>query len=133
MEAALSQSPQGATRLEQADQRITEALAESLRKQAAKRGEVEPGEESNAKRAKVGAGEKEVSRELPNPEIPGGIPTHQEETMETPEGNEVEMASVEVSEEEPEVNETEEYQESDYSTKTSMFGMMKKPKVAFIV
>lgn len=57
----------------------------------------------------------------------------EEETMETPEGNEVEMASMEVSEEEPEVNETEEYQESDYSTKTSMFGMMKKPKVAFIV
>ena len=57
----------------------------------------------------------------------------EEETMETPEGNEVEMASVEVSEEEPEVNETEEYQESDYSTKTSMYGMIKKPKVAFIV
>ena len=57
----------------------------------------------------------------------------EEETMETPEGNEVEMASVEVSEEEPEVNETEEYQESDYSTKTSMYGMVKKPKVAFIV
>jgi hypothetical protein len=57
----------------------------------------------------------------------------EEETMETPEGNEVEMASVEVSEEEPEVNETEEYQESDYSTKTSMYGMIKKPKVTFIV
>ena len=57
----------------------------------------------------------------------------EEETMETPEGNEVEMASMEVSEEEPEVNETEEYQESDYSTKTSMYGMVKKPKVAFIV
>ena len=38
-------------------------------------------------------------------------------------------ASVEVSEEEPEVNETEEYQESDYSTKTSMFGMIKNPKL----
>ena len=57
----------------------------------------------------------------------------EEETMETPEGNEVEMASMEVSEEEPEVNETEDYQESEYPTKTSMFGMMKKPKVAFIV
>lgn len=57
----------------------------------------------------------------------------EEETMETPEGNKVEMASMEVSEEEPEVNETEDYQESEYPTKTSMFGMMKKPKVAFIV
>ena len=57
----------------------------------------------------------------------------EEETMETPEGNEVEMASVEVSEEEPEVNETDEYQESEYATKTSMYGMIKKPKVTFIV
>ena len=56
-----------------------------------------------------------------------------EETLETPEGEEVEVAEVEVSEEEPEVNETEEYQESDYSKKTSMFGMVKKPKVTFIV
>ena len=55
-----------------------------------------------------------------------------EEVIETPEGNEVEMASVEVTEEEPEVNETEEYQESEYGTKTSLYGMMKKPKVAFI-
>lgn len=55
------------------------------------------------------------------------------EAEETPEGNEVEEATVEVSEEEPEVNETEEYQESDYSKKTSMYGMVKKPKVTFIV
>ena len=56
-----------------------------------------------------------------------------ESEKETPEGNKVEKASVEVSEEEPEVDETEEYQESDYSTKTSMFGMVKKPMVKFIV
>ena len=49
-----------------------------------------------------------------------------EEVTETPEGNEVEVASVEVTEEEPEVNETEEYQESEYGTKTSLYGMMKK-------
>ena len=55
-----------------------------------------------------------------------------EEVTETPEGNEVEVASVEVTEEEPEVNETEEYQDSEYGTKTSLYGMMKKPKVAFI-
>lgn len=55
-----------------------------------------------------------------------------EEVTETPEGNEVEVASVEVTEEEPEVNETEEYQESEYGTKTSLYGMIKKPTVAFI-
>ena len=55
------------------------------------------------------------------------------EAEETPEGNEVEEATVEVSEEEPEVRETEEYEESDYSKKTSMYGMVKKPKVTFIV
>ena len=55
-----------------------------------------------------------------------------EEVTETPEGNGVEVASVEVTEEEPEVNETEEYQESEYGTKTSLYGMMKPKKVAFI-
>lgn len=55
-----------------------------------------------------------------------------EEVTETPEGNEVEVASVEVTEEEPEVNETEEYQKSEYGTKTSLYGMMKPKKVAFI-
>lgn len=62
----------------------------------------------------------------------GGTGYHTEEE-ETPEGNEVEEATVEVSEEEPEVRETEEYEESDYSKKTSMYGMVKKPKVTFIV
>ena len=57
----------------------------------------------------------------------------EEESIETPEGEEVEMASMEVSVEEPEVNETEDYKDSDYSKKTSMFGMVKKPKVTFIV
>jgi hypothetical protein len=56
-----------------------------------------------------------------------------EEPQETPEGNEVEVAEVEVEIEEPEVRETDEYIESDYGTKTSMFGMVKKPKMAFIV
>jgi len=51
----------------------------------------------------------------------------------TPEDNEVETASVEVSEEEPEVNETDDYKDSDYSKKTSMYGIVKKPKVTFIV
>ena len=52
---------------------------------------------------------------------------------ETPEGEVVEEAIVEVSEEEPEVNETDDYKDSDYSKKTSMYGMVKKPKVTFIV
>jgi len=43
------------------------------------------------------------------------------------------VAEVEVEIEEPEVRETDEYIESDYGTKTSMFGMVKKPKMAFIV
>ena len=61
-----------------------------------------------------------------------GTGYHAEEE-ETPEGNKVEEATVEVSEEEPEVRETEEYAESDYSKKTSMYGMVKKPKFTFIV
>ena len=55
------------------------------------------------------------------------------ELVETPEGNEVEMAEVEVEYEEPEVRETDEYAEADYSKKTSVFGMVNTPKVAFIV
>jgi len=62
----------------------------------------------------------------------GGTGYHTEEE-ETPEGNKVEKTAVEVSEEEPEVRETEEYAESDYSKKTSMYGMVKKPKFTFIV
>lgn len=58
----------------------------------------------------------------------------EEEEYETPEGNEVEMAEVEIEEEEPEVDETDDYAESDYGTSTtSLYGMVKKPKVTFIV
>jgi len=57
------------------------------------------------------------------------------DTTETPEGNEIDLAGVDVSEEEFEDDETEEYAESAYPTKTKspMYGMMKKPKVTFIV
>ena len=61
-----------------------------------------------------------------------GTGYHYEEEA-TPEGEVVEEAVVEVSEEEPEVNETDDYKDSDYSKKTSMYGMVKKPKVTFIV
>jgi len=54
-------------------------------------------------------------------------------SYETPEGNEVEVADVEVEMEEPEVRETDEYIESDYASETKMYGMMKTPKFAFIV
>ena len=54
-------------------------------------------------------------------------------SYETPEGNEVEMPEVEMEMEEPEVRETDEYIESDYSKETMMYGMMKKPKITFIV
>jgi len=57
---------------------------------------------------------------------------HYEEEA-TSEGEAVEEAVVEVSEEEPEVNETDDYKDSDYSKKASMYGMVKKPKVTFIV
>jgi SAM-dependent methyltransferase len=58
-----------------------------------------------------------------------------EETLETPEGNEIEVAGVETTTTEFEDDETEEYEESAYPTKTksTMYGMMKKPKVTFIV
>jgi hypothetical protein len=54
---------------------------------------------------------------------------------ETPEGNEVEVAEVETTTTEFEDDETEGYEDSAYPTKTksSMYGMMKKPKVTFIV
>ena len=61
-----------------------------------------------------------------------GTGYHLEEET-TPEDEAVEEAVVEVSEEEPEVNETDDYKDSDYSKKTSMYGMVKKPKVTFIV
>jgi hypothetical protein len=54
-------------------------------------------------------------------------------SYETPEGNEVEVAEVEMEMEEPEVRETDEYIESDYAKETKMYGMMKTPNFAFIV
>jgi hypothetical protein len=43
------------------------------------------------------------------------------------------VAGVTTTIEEPEVNETEDYKESDYGKKTSMFATMKKPKATIIV
>jgi hypothetical protein len=55
-----------------------------------------------------------------------------EEPIETPEGNEIELAAVETIYEQPEVDETEEYQSNAYG-KTSAYGTMQKPKFTFIV
>lgn len=79
-------------------------------------------EESDSK----GAENAEVSDE-------GDTKQEEEETLQTPEGNEIEMAGVDVDIDESEVDETEEYKDSDYSKKTSMYGIVKKPKVSFIV
>lgn len=57
----------------------------------------------------------------------------EKEILKTPEGNEIEVAGVTTTIEEPEVNETEDYKESDYGKKTSMFATMKKPKATIIV
>ena len=54
-----------------------------------------------------------------------------DEVIETPDGNEIEVASFEVEEEDPEYEETEEYAESDYASEP--LGTMVKQKYAFIV
>jgi hypothetical protein len=55
-----------------------------------------------------------------------------EEPIETPERNEIELAAVETIYEQPEVDETKEYQSNAYG-KTSAYGTMQKPKFTFIV
>jgi hypothetical protein len=53
-------------------------------------------------------------------------------TIETPEGNEIELAAVETIYEQPEVDKTEEYQNNSYG-KSSAYDTMQKPKFTFIV
>lgn len=55
-----------------------------------------------------------------------------EETIETPEGNEIEVAGIETDYAEPLLEETEEYLANDYG-KNSEYGTMTKQKFAFIV
>ena len=55
-----------------------------------------------------------------------------ETTVETPEGNEIELAAVKTIYEEPEADETEEYQSNAYG-KSSAYGTMTKPRFTFIV
>lgn len=54
-----------------------------------------------------------------------------EKTIETPDGNEIEVAEFEVEEEDPEYEESEEYENSDYASEP--YGTMKQQKYAFIV
>lgn len=58
--------------------------------------------------------------------------TDDDEVIETPDGNEIEVASFEVEEEDPEYEETEEYEDSDYASEEPL-GTMVKQKYAFIV
>ena len=57
--------------------------------------------------------------------------SNDDEVIETPDGNEIEVASFEVEEEDPEYEETEEYADSDYGSEP--YGTMVKQKCAFIV
>lgn len=87
---------------------------------------VEVDRETEEESDSEGAENAEVSDE-------GDTKQEEEETLQTPEGNEIEMAGIDVDIDESEVDETEDYKDSDYSKKTSMYGIVKKPKVSFIV
>lgn len=63
----------------------------------------------------------------------GGSEQEEEETLETPEGNKIEVAGVETTLIEPEVDETEDYKENKYGKSTGSFGIKKNPSVAFIM
>lgn len=55
----------------------------------------------------------------------------EDETIETPDGNEIEVAQVEVDEEDPEYEESEDYEESDYGSEP--YGTITQQRFAFIV
>ena len=84
------------------------------------------GSEKKKKPDSKGAKDSEISDE-------DNTKQEEKEILKTPEGNEIEVAGVTTTIEEPEVNETEDYKESDYGKKTSMFATMKKPKATIIV
>ena len=88
--------------------------------------EVDPDGEEEEEPDSKSAKDSEVSDE-------GNSKQEEKDILETPEGNEIEVAGVTTTIEEPEVNETEDYKESDYGKKTSMFATMKKPKATIIV
>jgi hypothetical protein len=59
-------------------------------------------------------------------------PEEAKTSVETPECNEIELAAVETIFEQPEVDETEEYQNNSYG-KSSAYDTMQKPRFTFIV
>lgn len=63
----------------------------------------------------------------------GDSEQEEKETIETPEGNEIEMAGVKTVIQEPEMDETEDYKLNNYGKSSQMFGVMKKPKFSFIM
>ena len=63
----------------------------------------------------------------------GDSEQEKKDTIETPEGNEIEMAGVKTVIQEPEMDETEDYKLNDYGKSSQMFGVMKKPKFSFIM
>ena len=63
----------------------------------------------------------------------GDSEQEEKETIETPEGNEIEVAGVDTVIDEQEIDETEEYKNNNYGKTSQMFGMMKKPKFSFIM
>ena len=62
-----------------------------------------------------------------------GAEQEEEETIQTPEGNEIEVAGVKTTLVEPEIDETEEYKNNKSGKSTQMFGTMQKPRVSFIM
>ena len=62
-----------------------------------------------------------------------GSEQEEKETLETPEGNQIEVAGVETTLIEPEVDETEDYKKNKYGKSTGSFGIKKNPSVAFIM
>ena len=55
------------------------------------------------------------------------------ETLETPEGNEVEVVGITTVNNELEIDETEDYKTNNYGRQSHMFGAVKKPRFTFIV
>jgi|TARA_Y100000015_G_scaffold42964_1_gene51612 hypothetical protein len=63
----------------------------------------------------------------------GDTEQEEKEVIETPQGNEIEVASAMITEEEMDAEYPEEGDEDYYPTKSQMHGMMKKPTIKFIL
>jgi len=63
----------------------------------------------------------------------GDTEQEEKEVIETPQGNEIEVASTMTTEEEMDAEYPEEGDEDYYPTKSQMYGMIKKPTIKFIL